>query len=34
MTASELIRLIPASVFQDLAIETKVDTQVKKLSGK
>jgi hypothetical protein len=33
MTASELIRLIPASVFQDLAIETKVDEQVKKLSG-
>jgi hypothetical protein len=33
MTASELIRLIPASVFQDLALETKVDEQVKKLSG-
>lgn len=33
MTASELIRLIPASIFQDLAIETKVDEQVKKLSG-
>ena len=33
MTANELIRLVPASVFQDLAIETKVDEQVKKLSG-
>jgi hypothetical protein len=33
MTASELIKLIPASVFQDLALETKVDQQVKKLSG-
>ena len=33
MTASELIRLIPTKTFQDLAIETKVDSQVKKLSG-
>ncbi|CAN5659465.1 hypothetical protein BH10BAC2_BH10BAC2_01570 [soil metagenome] len=33
MTAGELIKLIPQKTFQDLAIETKVDTQVKKLSG-
>src|SRR5438105_855952 len=33
MTAAELIRLIPAGVFQDLAVETKVDAQVKKLPG-
>lgn len=33
MTASKLLQLIPASLFQDLAIETKVDEQVKKLSG-
>ena len=33
MTASDLIKLIPAKEFQDLGIETKVDEQVKKLSG-
>jgi DDE family transposase len=33
MTAGELIRLIPEKTFQKLAIETKVDTQVKHLSG-
>lgn len=33
MTATELIGLIPSQVFRDLAVETKVDTQVKKLSG-
>lgn len=33
MTASELIKLIPSDTFRDLAIETKVDEQVKKLSG-
>jgi hypothetical protein len=33
MTASELIRLIPSSLFEDLAIETEVDYQVKKLTG-
>jgi hypothetical protein len=33
MTVSELLRLIPSETFRDLAIETKVDTQVKKLSG-
>jgi hypothetical protein len=33
MTAGELIKLIPPQTFRDLAIETKVDTQVKKLSG-
>ena len=33
MTVSELLRLIPAQTFRDLAVETKVDTQVKKLSG-
>lgn len=33
MTAGELIRLIPPKIFQELAVETKVDTQVKKLSG-
>ena len=33
MTVSALLKLIPAKTFQDLAIETKVDAQVKKLSG-
>jgi hypothetical protein len=33
MNVSELLRLIPPETFRDLAIETKVDTQVKKLSG-
>lgn len=33
MTAGELIKLIPQKTFQDLAIETKVDAQVKQLSG-
>ena len=33
MTVSELLRLIPPETFRDLAVETKVDTQVKKLSG-
>jgi hypothetical protein len=33
MTVGELLKLIPASTFQELAVETKVDAQVKKLSG-
>ena len=33
MTAGELIKLIPSKTFQELAVETKVDMQVKKLSG-
>ena len=33
MTTGELLKLIPAGTFQELAVETKVDTQVKKLSG-
>ena len=33
MTAATLIDLIPPNVFEDLAIETKVDHQVKKLTG-
>lgn len=33
MTAAKLIRLIPEKIFQELAIKTGVDTQVKKLSG-
>lgn len=33
MTVNELLRLIPANTFRELAVETKVDTQVKKLSG-
>lgn len=33
MTADELIKLIPSETFRKLAIETKVDVQVKKLSG-
>jgi len=33
MNVNELLKLIPSKTFRDLAIETKVDTQVKKLSG-
>jgi hypothetical protein len=33
MTVNELLRLIPSNTFRDLAVETKVDAQVKKLSG-
>ena len=33
MTVGNLLKLIPDEIFQDLAVETKVDTQVKKLSG-
>jgi hypothetical protein len=33
MTAGELLRLIPSDIFRELAVETKVDAQVKKLSG-
>lgn len=33
MKVNDLLKLIPSQTFRDLAIETKVDTQVKKLSG-
>ena len=33
MTVGDLLKLIPPEIFQDLAVETKVDSQVKKLSG-
>lgn len=33
MKASDLLQLIPPDVFRELAIKTKVDAQVKKLSG-
>ena len=33
MTANELLKLIPEQTFRELAVDTKVDTQVKKLSG-
>ncbi len=33
MTVTELLRLIPSEVFRELAVETKVDAQIKKLSG-
>ncbi|MBN8789493.1 MAG: IS4 family transposase [Terrimonas sp.] len=33
MTAKELIGLIPEDIFEELSAETKVDAQVKKLSG-
>jgi len=33
MTVSELLKLIPQKTYQDLAVETRVDAQVKKLSG-
>ena len=33
MTVNEILKLIPEQTFRDLAVETKVDTRVKKLSG-
>lgn len=33
MTVKDVLKLIPAGTFQDLAAETKIDHQVKKLSG-
>ncbi|OJY81012.1 MAG: hypothetical protein BGP14_07220 [Sphingobacteriales bacterium 44-15] len=33
MTAKEIIGLIPEGIFEELSAETKVDAQVKKLSG-
>ena len=33
MTANELVELIPKKVFEELCAETKVDHQVKKLTG-
>ncbi len=33
MTTNDLLRLIPSNMFRDLAIENKIDSQVKKLSG-
>ena len=33
MTVDSLLKLIPASTFESLALETKVDFQVKKLTG-
>lgn len=33
MTVKDLLKLIPAGTFQELAAETKIDHQVKKLSG-
>lgn len=33
MTAKQVLNLIPSNIFRDLAIETKVDHQVKLLSG-
>lgn len=33
MTVNDLLKLIPPDTFQNLAVETNVDTQVKKLSG-
>ena len=33
MTAKQVLNLIPSTIFRDLAIETKVDHQVKMLSG-
>ncbi|MCW3091815.1 MAG: hypothetical protein JWP81_2884 [Ferruginibacter sp.] len=33
MKVNDLLKLIPSQTFRDLPIETKVDTQVKKLSG-
>jgi Domain of unknown function (DUF4372) len=33
MTAAKLLKLIPDNIFQELALKTGVDTQVKKLSG-
>lgn len=33
MTVDELLKLIPSNTFDDLSLETKVDFQVKKLTG-
>jgi len=33
VTVNEILKLIPEQTFRDLAVETKVDSQVKKLSG-
>jgi hypothetical protein len=33
MTVNELLKMIPGKTFQELAAETKIDEQVKKLSG-
>ncbi len=33
MTVDELLKLFPSNTFDDLAVETKVDFQVKKLKG-
>lgn len=33
MTAEALLKLIPSNTFENLAMETKVDFQVKKLTG-
>lgn len=33
MTVDDLLKLIPANTFEDIAVETKVDFQVKKLTG-
>lgn len=33
MIVGALIKLIPSKTFRDLAVDTKVDVQVKKLSG-
>lgn len=33
MTVDELLKLIPTNTFEDLSAETKVDFQVKKLTG-
>jgi hypothetical protein len=33
MTVNEILKLIPEETFRELAVTTKVDTQVKKLSG-
>lgn len=33
MTVDELLKLIPENIFEELALETKVDFQVKKLTG-
>jgi len=34
MTVNEMLKLIPAKIFRDSAVETKVDARIKKLSGK
>lgn len=33
MTVNDILKLIPEQTFKDLAVDTKVDAQVKKLSG-